>query len=118
MKAYQRGNKIVIVKNDEYLSIEKTIQLLAKDFERLKGICEDRASEDFPIDLIKKILAKCNELSQTGKNVKIQQDYINFMVTEKDALKYFEKILKRAEEEQKAFERKSACLKNFSKLFE
>ncbi|KAM0680440.1 hypothetical protein GINT2_001500 [Glugoides intestinalis] len=118
MKAYERGNKIVIMKNDEYVSIEKTINLLAKDFERLKSICEDRNTEDFPIDLIRKIITKCNELAQAGKNTNIQEDYINFMINEKDALKYVEKILKKAEEEQKAFEKKSACLKEFANLFE
>lgn len=118
MKCYQKGNKIVFTKNEDYKELEKTIQFLSKDFERLKSVCEDRTTEDFPVEIIKSIVKKTNQLATKGKDVELTLDYVNYMMQEKDALKYFENILEKVNEEEEIFEKKKNYLKKFASLLD
>lgn len=114
MKAYLKGNKIVLSKTLEYKEIEKNIQLLSKDFEKLKNICEDRTSEEFPVEIIKRIIEKIIVLEKSGKEIEIPENFIQFIKQEKNVLKYFEMIVNKAKEEEMKYKRKIENLKRLS----
>lgn len=118
MKAYQRGDRIVITKNDEYKEIEKLINELYVDVEKLKRACEDRTTEDFPVDVVRRIVGKCSALRNKGEDVQISDEYLEFMCKNKDLLAYYESVMNKVENEKSQFLKKSECLKKFSKMLE
>ncbi|ELA42237.1 uncharacterized protein VICG_00636 [Vittaforma corneae ATCC 50505] len=118
MKAFQRGNKIVFSKNENYKEMERAIQLLSEEFERLKNICEDRATETFPAEVIKRIVEKGNELREMGKDIEIPEDYMRFMIEEKNVLRYFEGIVQKAEKEVCKYEEKTERLRKFAEMLD
>lgn len=118
MKAYTRGDRIVISKNEEYKEIEKLINQLYVEVDKLKMACEDRTTEDFPVDVVRRIIGKCNMLRNKGEDVKISDEYLNFMYENKSALEYYQSIIDNIENEKSNFIKKTEYLRKFSEMLD
>lgn len=118
MKAFRRGNKIVFSRNEDYKEIEQTVQALSRDFERLKSICEDRTTEAFPVEVVRRIIEKGSNLKGMGMDIEIPEDYMKFMVEEKDVLRYFEGVINKADEEMRKYEKKTRHLREFAEMLD
>ena len=76
MKAVQKGYKTMLRKNDNYKEMERKIQLLSEEFERLKNTCEGRATKTFLKEVIKRIVEKWYKLREMGRDIEIPEDYV------------------------------------------
>ncbi len=114
MKVIQKGNELIIKKNDEYLEIEFLIASLVSDLESTKAVCEDRNSEDFPLDSIRRVIDKCEKIKTKGNPVKIREGYKKHAIENREICEYFQNVISKANEDENRYLKKVQIFKEFA----
>lgn len=117
MKAFQRDGKIILC-NEERKEVETLIVGISKEFEKLKSCCEDRSLETFPVDVVRKIVEKGNQVKELGEKVEINEKYIEYLVENKEALEFFQGQISGFNEQINNFTLKIDILKRFANRIE
>lgn len=117
MKAFQRDGKIILC-NEERKEVETLIVGISKEFEKLKSCCEDRSLETFPVDVVRKIVEKGNQVKELGEKVEINEKYIEYLVENKEALEFFQRQISGFNEQINNFTLKIDILKRFANRIE
>jgi len=110
MKAFFRGNKLVLSRSQEYKEMSRIIALMVKELEKLRSTCEDRGAETFPVDTVKRLIELGTTLREMGKGLDIPEEYLQAVIKEKDPSKYFEGTIHKADEDRRLYERRIECL--------
>lgn len=118
MKAFQRGDKIVIRKNEDYPVIEGLIQQVSKALGEVKAACEDKNFEVFPYESVESVVEKVEKLKTMGTDTFINENFINFVKETKDVSKYFEGRFEKSKQEQETYNKKKKYFSKFAKDLE
>lgn len=114
MKAFLRGNKIVLQKNPEHAEIETLIRAISKDLEKVRSVCEDRNAEDFPEDVIRGMVQNVERLKTKGAKTHVSEDFLDHVIRGGSVLDYFNSIIDQSRSEQDQLLMKKNCFRHFA----
>lgn len=118
MKVVQKGDRIVLKKENDHREIEETIAELSRQFDRLRASCEDRHSDEFPVDTVRRIVGSGGKLCTLGKGVNVDTAYLEYVTERRDVCSYFKERLDAFDKDGAAFELKRSVLKAFADRLE
>lgn len=118
MKAFPRGDKIVLQKNEEYVEVEKLIGMIAKDLEKVRSICEDRNAEEFPEETVRRIVQNIEDLKTKGTETHINEEFLKYVMENGSVTEYFSDAMQKSRNEQRLLLKKKEYLKNFADRLE
>lgn len=114
MKAYKQGDKIIIKSNDDYQEMERLINRIVRDLDTIKSKCEDRNTETFPIEAVKRIVESSELLKTKGKDIFIHREFVENIMETKDVYKYFQDVIEKAKKEEEKYLKKLEYFKKFA----
>lgn len=99
MKAFFRGNKLVLSRREEYRQILRKVTLIGRELERVGAAAEDRTTVAFPVESIIRIVDTARSFKSIP--IRIPEEYIECVATKKDPYEYFGPIVVSAERERR-----------------
>ncbi|ADM11503.1 uncharacterized protein Eint_050540 [Encephalitozoon intestinalis ATCC 50506] len=91
MRSYMKdGLRIGFTKETSTDHIEALPLEIARKFELLSGICDNRSIQEFPAAIIKEIVEMCNDLRDLAPHYNMPEEYVEYVRENKDVLGYFE----------------------------
>lgn len=118
MKAFPKGDKIVLRKNEEHMEIEALIGAIARDLGEIKSACEDRNTEEFPEETVRRIVQNIESLKTKGTGTYINEEFLKHVVEHGSVVDYFIDTIEQAKSEQKLFQKKKEYFKAFADRLE
>ncbi|AFN82986.1 hypothetical protein EROM_050530 [Encephalitozoon romaleae SJ-2008] len=92
MKSYMKdGLRIGFTKEASTDNIETISLEIARKFELLSGICDNRSLSEFPVSIIKEVVGLCNDLKDLTPHYGMPDEYVNYVRENRDVLGYFER---------------------------
>lgn len=116
MKAFLRGNKLVLSRRLEHRELSATVALVAREMERLKSACEDRGTEAFPVDTVRQMVELGNTLRGMGTDIDVPEHYLQAVTRDRDPCGYFESVIRKADDDRRLYERTVGCLAMFAEM--
>jgi prefoldin subunit 5 len=118
------GNKMdrkcrIVIKRqtDSIEDVERGIDNIKKSLEALKEVCENRQSEDFPINIVRDLVKYSEDVKSSVKDIQVPAEYF-LSSSSGNAVEYFQKAMNDLDEQEKCFQRKKDCYKRFRERLE
>ncbi|CAD26572.1 hypothetical protein [Encephalitozoon cuniculi GB-M1] len=92
MKSYIKNSlRIGFAKEVSTGRIESVSLEVARRFELLSSICDNRALPEFPVGVVREIVSLCSDLEDLAPHYEMPAEYVDYVKENRDVLGYFER---------------------------
>lgn len=116
MKAFLESDNILRIERRPTNSkeIEEKLLEIRSSMLALKAACADRSTDDFPSEIVERIISLCESVRLETMDIEVEQDYLDTVCTTKDVPGYFRAKLDGLAEEAALWQEKKAAFHKFS----